>query len=59
VAGRQVVDGIDAIKITGQTRRLTLTLFADPATYLPNERKVTAPYRTGIPLLPSRAVPGG
>ena len=35
MAGRQVVDGIDAIKITGQTSRPTLTLFADPATYLP------------------------
>ena len=35
VAGRQVVDGIDAVKITGQTGRPALVLFADPATYLP------------------------
>ena len=35
VTGRQVVDGIDAIKITGQTGRPALTLFVDPATYLP------------------------
>jgi hypothetical protein len=33
VAGRQVVDGIDAIKITGLAGRLTL--FVNPATYLP------------------------
>lgn len=33
VVGRQVVDGIDAIKISGQGR--PLTLFVDPATYLP------------------------
>jgi hypothetical protein len=35
VAGRQVVHGIDAIKITGQTSRLAFALFVDPATYLP------------------------
>jgi len=33
VVGRQVVDGIDAVKITGQGR--PLTLFVDPVTYLP------------------------
>ena len=35
VAGRQEVDGIDAIKITGQPGRPALVLFVDPATYLP------------------------
>ena len=33
VVGHQVVDGIDAVKITGHGR--PLTLFVDPATYLP------------------------
>jgi hypothetical protein len=35
VAGRQEVDGIDAIKITAGQQPAQLTIFVDPATYLP------------------------
>ncbi len=50
VAGRQVVDGIDAIKITGQTGRLTL--FVDPATYLPIQLDI-GPFGISFQWLPA------
>jgi hypothetical protein len=50
VAGRQVVDGIDAIKITRSAGRLTL--FVDPATYLPIQLDV-GPLRISFQWLPA------
>jgi hypothetical protein len=52
VTGRQVVDGIDAIKITGQTDRPTLLLFVDPATYLPIQLNI-GPLRISFQWLPA------
>jgi hypothetical protein len=40
VAGRQVVDGIDAVKITAGQGPGQLTLLVDPATYLPIRLKI-------------------
>jgi hypothetical protein len=50
VAGRQVVDGIDAIKITGQADRLTL--FVNPASYLPIRLDI-GPLRMSFQWLPA------
>ena len=52
VAGRQVVDGIDAIKITGQTSRPAFALFVDPATYLPIQLDI-GPLRMSFQWLPA------
>ena len=52
VAGRQVVDGTNAIKITGQTGRPALVLFVDPATYLPVQLNVS-PLRISFQWLPA------
>lgn len=52
MAGRRLVDGIDAIKITGQTSRRTLRLFADPATYLPIQLDI-GPLRISFQWLPA------
>jgi hypothetical protein len=50
VAGRQLVNGIDAIKITGQPGRLTL--FVNPATYLPIQLDI-GPLRMSFQWLPA------
>ncbi len=50
VAGDQVVDGIDAIKITGSAGRLTL--FVDQATYLPIQLDM-GPLRISVRWLPA------
>jgi hypothetical protein len=50
VAGRQVVDGIDAIKITGQAGRPTL--FVSPRTYLPIQL-VIGPFGISFTWLPA------
>jgi hypothetical protein len=52
VAGRQVADGIDAIKISGQTSRPALTLFVDPATYLPIQLNI-GPFGISFQWLPA------
>jgi hypothetical protein len=35
VAGRQWVDGVDAIKLTGHQRSAAATIWVDPDSYLP------------------------
>ena len=52
VAGHQVVDGINAIKITGQTGPPALTLFVNPATYLPIQLNI-GPLRINFQWLPA------
>jgi hypothetical protein len=46
------VDGIDAIKITGQAGRPTLVLLVDPATYLPIQLDI-GPLRISFRWLPA------
>ncbi len=52
VAGRQEVDGIDAIKITGQRGQPAFVLLADPATYLPIQLDI-GPLRISFHWLPA------
>jgi len=52
VAGRQLVDGIDAVKITAGQGPGQLTLLVDPATYLPIQLEI-GPLRISFQWLPA------